>query len=318
MNKEFSYQTGEDILFFTINNNSEDAEKEIKITGYRGHSSSLTVPEWIEVNDEKLPVTVIGKKAFLGNHNLRRIVLYEKIKQLEDWAFAHCRLLTAVILCEKDCEDGAELKKLRVPELGKGVFDDCPKLKNICLGKDERNCLSALLAAASYGLNADYLLRDSELGSEAWFEKWDQTLLAFLKEDDEEGYTNLVLCGEEDIKRTVPDFISDKRKKKAGLCLLRLLNDVYLASANQESMTDYLLEHRKGSASDEAWQVLLSEFGDEIPYYQLFADIGGVTGENIEDMLLDMGENHAEAKAFLMEYRQKKFGVQDLFSAFEL
>jgi hypothetical protein len=51
----------------------------------------------------------------------------------------------------------------------------------------------------------------------------------------------------------------------------------------------------------------------------MFADMGCITAENVDDMLLDMDENHAEAKAYVMNYKQENFaGGKDAFDMFVL
>ena len=80
----------------------------------------------------------------------------------------------------------------------------------------------------------------------------------------------------------------------------------------------YLLSHTKGCPTEEAWEVLLSEFGEMVEYYKLFARLGGIHQDNIDDMLTDMGERFAEAKAFLLNYKQENFGGGDFFSQFQL
>ena len=201
---------------------------------------------------------------------------------------------------------------------GKGVFDKCNKLQDICLGYERPDDLSALLGSVIYRMPAEYLLRDKELGQAGWFEKWDQCLSVFLNEPDLDGYTDMVLCGEEDIFYKEPDFAIHKRKKKASLCLLRLMHDSNLKESLRQKFQDYLLQHTKGCTGDEAWQVLLDEYGESVSYFKLFADLGCVTKDNIEGMLSDMGQQYAESKAFLLNYKQTRLKQSDVFSMFDL
>ncbi len=281
-----------------------DVKKQITIEEYQGSSLVLHVPAGIEHNGEEVQVTTIGKKAFLGNSYLTKIVLPETVTFIENWAFAQCENLKLLVLGHA--------------AFGKGVFDGCINLENVCINMTEPNSLSALLASINYLPGAEYLLYDSHIGNEQWFLKWDSKLNEFLGEDDEEGYTNLVLCGEEDIQRSVPGYISDKKKIKSKLCLIRLLNQEKLSQNMKESFTNYILDHVKGCDHDEAWQLILEQYGNNMEHYKLLERIGAIREDNIDMMLIDMGEKYAEAKAYLINYKNKHFASTDVFASFEL
>ena len=62
----------------------------------------------------------------------------------------------------------------------------------------------------------------------------------------------------------------------------------------------------------------LKEHGYEEEYFKLFADIGGINEENFDGLLIDMGENYAEMKAFFIGYKEKQMGGKDFFDIFSL
>lgn len=320
MMKEFVYKTGDYTLYCEVEQNPE---RHVVIAMHQGNGSMLVIPAYMEADGESLPVTAIGKKALLAATDLRQVTLPFTMRLLDDWAFAQCENLLQIIVQQPEnqtpdastwMENGYDIHI----EFGKGVFDDCIHLDDICIGTGKRDTLSALLGAIPYRLQAEYLLRDNDIGSRHWFAKWDNSLSALLDEDDEEGYTNMVLCGEEDIQRSMPDYIADKRRRKSGLCLLRLLHDDRLESYYRKKYQDYIVKHCKGQKTEEAWEVILSDFGDRLEYYNILADLGCITEDNIDAMLLDMGEQHAEAKAYLIDYRHRSLGGGDIFSSFEL
>lgn len=286
------------------------------VLAYEGGGSRLFIPDAVTVGEKRYPVTAIEKKAFLSNKGLREVSLPVTVTHIGDWAFAQCENLLYFVIRGQEGSTPAGIAQ----ELcfGRGVFDSCHRMENICLGYEEKEDLSALLAAIIYRMPAEYLLKDKDLGTCAWYAKWDQCLSTFLNEPDEDGYTDLVLCGEEDIFYNEPDFAMNKRRKKAALCLLRMRYDKGITEEMKSKFCAYLLSHTKGCPTEEAWEVLLSEFGEMVEYYKLFARLGGIHQDNIDDMLTDMGERFAEAKAFLLNYKQENFSGGDFFSQFQL
>ena len=174
----------------------------------KGNGSRLVIPD----SFDDAPVTELSKKSFFACKSLRDVSLPGTVTLVDDWAFAGCENLKNFIV-----RDGG------VPTFGSRVFDKCVKTENICLGYEEPDDLSHLLGAVIHRMPAEYLLKDNDIGDDTWFEKWDRCLLTYLNEPDEDGYTDLVLCGEEDIFYNEPDYASNKRKKKSSLCMLRLL-----------------------------------------------------------------------------------------------
>lgn len=303
-NEEYRIESGSYQFLFRIE------EAGAVITGYEGLGSRMWVPDEVSLGERSYPFVKIEKKALLANKSLREISMPGSIASLEDWALAQCENMQTVIFRSRGSLERS---------FGRGVFDRCNHIQNICIGSDQVDDLSALLGAVIHKMPAQYLLRDEELGKPSWYQKWDQCLLNFLKEPDVDGYTDMVLCGEEDIFYQEPDFAVNKRKRKCALSMLRLLHPTNLEESVHNIFMDYLLEHTKGCKSEEAWQVILEEYGEQVAYYELLASIGGITKENIDAMLADMGERFAEAKAYMLSYKQSHYGdTEDAFSIFEL
>lgn len=310
MMQEKEIKEGEVIWLYIKGNNG------IIISGCRSQASHIEIPESLE----GLTVTEIGKKAFLGNKNLTEVWLPDSVREIGDWAFAHCSNLKTIVL------PGRHIR------MGKGIFKDCRALAyakvqtgSACsaagTGKAGRmephTQISRLLAATPIMLDAEYLFLPGEAGSREWLEKWDSRLLALLRKDDESGFTKLVLCGEEDLLANLPDFVAEKRRSKAELCFLRLLNPMGLAKDNEEELRSYLQTHAKGCESEAAWETVLRFHGEERPYYELLMDTGCVTADNLSAMLFDMQESHAEMKALLIRYKEK-LTESDFFDSLSL
>lgn len=214
-----------------------------------------------------------------------------------------------------DCAEQADMSALR---FGKSVFLECGSLRYLYV-RDGIESTAALLAAAVTTAGAAYLLDAEEAGSEDWLEKWDARMLTLLHTADNEGYSKQVLCGEEDYGSTdLAAYENGQRKVKVRLLLLRLLYPVGLSAERGRELEAYLREHTKGCEHEETWQVVLTEHGEDRAFYELFAELGCINDGNFEGLLLDVGEEYPELKAYLMRYKEAKLGYQDFFSGLEL
>lgn len=276
------------------------------ITGYSGRDAIIQIPEEIGGN----PVVGIGKKAFLSNKALRKITLPNNIAGIGDWAFAYCGNLEQVIV------------PYRQIEMGQGVFKECGRLVRIedSAGRREGaggEDVAWLLAAVVNQLDAFYLFDLENVGTESWLAGWDARVKTLLALKDNEGFSKMLLCGEEDYGSRENDlgyYMEQKRRGKVRLAMLRLMHDYGLQEDLRANMWDYLLAHIKGCETEETWQVVLEEHGDDRTYYEFLTSLGGVTKENFSQMMADMGERHTEMKAYLMRYHE---GLRDTGDAFE-
>lgn len=268
----------------------------------------VRIPEEVD----GLPVQEIGRKEFLSRKNLRKIIVPDCVTEVGDWAFAYCdNLHTAVF-------EGR-------PVFGRAVFLECKGLRFLYVGTTPENAdsqseaVAALLAAAVTVADAPYLLDAKEAGSAEWLQKWDARMQVILQSPDTEGYSKQVLCGEEDYGSTdLTAYISNRRKWKVRLAFLRLLYPLGLEQSMRQLLEEYLQEHTKGCESEETWQVVLQEHGDERLYYQLFTDLGCITETNFDALLADVSEEKPELRAYLMRYKGEHFGVSDFFGGLDL
>ena len=262
-------------------------------------------------------VTAIGRKAFLSNKRIQEVILPDTIRAIDDWAFAYCSRLTCMHMPGHDIA------------FGKGAFLQCEKLEQIVLEQDghpvlpgrDPECVGALLAAAVHKLDDPWLLSPGEAGSAHWIERWDMRLLKVMRTPDRDGYQNTILCGEEDIgsmENNLDYFLQQKRKSKVRLALLRLLHDKGLDAAVREELTAYLLEHTKGCAHEETWQIVKEEYGNRKAYYDLLLDIGALRADNFDAALCDMGTELAEMKAYLLREKEARFGTGGFFDSLSI
>ena len=249
-------------------------------------------------------VTSIRKKAFLGCKQLSEVFLPDSLKGIGEWAFASCDRLSEVHMSAGPCV------------FGQGVFKNDKKLKRIWIkGKSEAG--AALLAGAVSVMEAEYFLTPEQAGSPEWFLKWDQKLENVLKLADDEGYHLYVLCGEEDLHFDYDEYLEFTRRKKAGLCMLRLLWDEELSEGLRGILSDYLRGHTLGQESQAAWDAVVSEHGDDLSYYELLIKLNCITSDNLEAALLGLSDRHAEAKAFLLNHfnRGRDNQTEDFFDS---
>ncbi len=94
--------------------------------------------------------------------------------------------------------------------------------------------------------------------------------------------------------------------------------DKGLEEANRKELTGYLVSHTKGCESEETWLVLKEEHGEDMEYISLFADLECLTTDNFDDILLDLGAEHPQMKAFLMKYKEEHLEKSDFFGKLSL
>ncbi len=143
-------------------------------------------------------------------------------------------------------------------------------------------------------------------------------MLSLMAKEDAEGFSKMLLCGEEDYgskENNLDYYIGQRRRFKVRLAMLRLMNDTGLAPAVREDLLAYLRAHTKGGASEETWEVVLEEHGDEREYYRFLLDHDCINDENFSAVLEDMGERHTEMKAFLMNARGARPEMEEAFAA---
>ncbi|MBQ3898615.1 MAG: leucine-rich repeat domain-containing protein [Lachnospiraceae bacterium] len=273
-----------------------------KIEYYRGKDVSVSIPE----SFEKAPVTAIGKKAFLGAKTLTKISLPKAVISIGDYAFASC----------------SSLKELEIPcgriEYGIGVFKDCGKLERIVRknGPDTDD-LSYLLALSVTRLDAMYLLEDDTAGRPEWFERLDGALTLFLGKDDSEGFSKMLLCGEEDYvgdESNLDTYCLIKKKEKVRALFTRLLHDAGLSEANKKVFAGYMRENM----TTVVWPLLLDEHGEDKEYFDLLIDIGCIGPENVASLIESMGDRYTTMKGYLIRYKGETGEESSFFDDMEL
>ena len=301
-------QTENGHISYTINNGN------VYITDYSGKDLIVTIPKSIE----NAKVTHIKKKAFLSSRFVKEIHLPDTIECIEDYAFARCR----------------KLEKIYLPyvnmNLGQDIFIDCERLDYIfdCrINENNSEDVAFLLAKTINGLDAFFLFDLNNAGSDEWLLHLDSTIDMRMRKDDMEDFSKMILCGEEEvvcasdgtIEDSNPDtYKSNSVKEKIRIAFMRLLHSYKLNEELRGTLVDYLINHTKGAKTEETWAVLKNEHGDDQRYYELLISIDAINKANLQEILLDMGNEHTEMKSFLIRYFEDIKDDDDMFSEFEL
>lgn len=264
----------------------EKTEQGIIIVDSDSKCTEITIPEIID--GEK--IIGIGRKAFLGRKLLRSVNVDANVSTIGDWAFAYCDNLKQVII-----------QRNRI-QFGQGVFKGDDSLEVIDARSYENNVsVGNLMAAAVITMQAEYMLEPTSAGTDEWLEMWDRKLADMLNTKDEDGYHLYVLCGEEDLHFDYEEYIEYVREKKSGLCLMRLINDVGLTDDFRNRLKNYILSMCAGCECDASWKYVLKNRGDSQEYYDCMIEIGAIGSDNLETALENMGQRHAEMKAYIIK-----------------
>ena len=315
-----SFQTSQGTIEYV------ELDSTVEITGYRGRDVKVSVPDTIEDK----PVTRVRKKAFLSAKTVRTLELPYTVTAIDDFAFAFCSNLKTIYLSEKTTDIGLSIFKncdaleaiYVLTEKRRGVGGSEAEATQGTDGYDKREHDMAHLLASTIGiLDAPFLLTPDQVYDPEWLAQFDKRVMSAMEIDDMEGYSKLLLCGEEDYgsDENKPDvYKSNRIKAKVRLCMLRLLNDYDLPCKNRDYLVKYLQCHKKGEMSEETWQVVLNEHGDDREYYDFLMEIDCVNKSNLPDMLIDMKDSHAEMKAYLLKQGEASKSENSFFDDLEL
>lgn len=302
--KQYELQDG--IIYYI-----ETARRDVRpdtslcITAYVGTAEFLTIPSRI---DNK-PVIAIAKKAFWGNRCLQHIVLPDTIDSVGDWAFSACYMLRDITLPYKEIN------------FGKQIFHKSEKLHEIYISDsvmEKDKALPKLLAMAVTTLEAEYLVKPLQAGSDNWYQNLDSKILTVLNESEESALKNLVYCAEEDMGAKQEACLNALAYKKAGIAFMRLVYANKITNVIERDLTDFLLQRTKGCKDESAWEFVKENHNMGLQYCDKLFEINGINEENINEVLDDLGEDYVELKAHLLKKWQSRGQNVDIWESLEL
>lgn len=277
-----------------------DNKKNIWEIAQGKNSCSISLSEAVETRIEVpaayngLEITEIEKKAFLSKKELKEITLPETIEKIGDWAFSHAMNLHSVYI------------PLKCRSFGKKIFLGCEKLERIYVASEDE-IQAKMVAIGVRFFEEDRLLSDSNIGSDDWYEAWDKSLIKFIQKDDLEGFTELWCCGEEDYEGKDYDiecYPVERRFEKLRIIYFRLINNRRLADDTKTEIQAYIKNHSKGQDSEEAWNIIVDEYGDDLEYYRVLIEADGLNAENFNKAFDDVQEKNAQVKAYLLKWKK--------------
>lgn len=298
-------ETGSGVLGISIFD-EQNNEPHVKIEYYRGKDVGVTVPEKVDEGN----VTQIGKKAFLGAKTVTKIELPDTVDAIGDWAFASCSALKEIVI------------PARKISYGSGLFRDCDKLEKVTLKCQSDNAVKNsdipyLLALAVSKMDAAYLFDIEKAGSADWINHFDSVISQILDRDDSDGFSKMLLCGEEDYVGDESNFDTYcllKKKEKVRILLVRLLHPFDLGDSYRERFSKYL----SGNMDAAVWPLVLEEHGDEQEYFKLLIDTGCINDSNISKLIDSMGERNTQMKGYLIRHKGENSRGGDFFGGLDL
>lgn len=205
-------------------------------------------------NDKNNPYTKIGDKAFLSCKNITEVRLPDTITEIGSWAFSHMKSLTKLYIPANDIT------------LGKDVFLDCPKLREIVIYPGNDSGVYELFAAAQVKMNCRDLFLpklamriNDDINGETftntdgtttkqkysidWLSLFDEELLKFIRLPDETGFKGVLIgwFNDEGEEEQLEKYKRERQELKVELCFLRLINDGGLGEKFRDVIYDYLM-----------------------------------------------------------------------------
>ncbi|MCR5338203.1 MAG: leucine-rich repeat protein [Lachnospiraceae bacterium] len=129
------------IRFVTIKN--ADGSITIRLEDLGGFKD-ITIPDAIRIGDAVIPVTIIDRRAFMGNTTLERVILGKNVTTIKESAFEGCTNLKQIqfndglVTIEKrafyGCTSLKEIKTSKdLKSIGESAFENCTSLSKVTL-----------------------------------------------------------------------------------------------------------------------------------------------------------------------------------------
>lgn len=283
---------------------------------YIGKETEVKLPFCVEDN----PLEVIGSKAFLSCKTVERLVLPPTVEIVEDWAFAHMKNLTEIVLPAREIH------------FGKQVFLGCEGLKKVTLYSvknmeenveidvlEELPGLDSLRASMFCFFPQEALQKTDEMveeqGQRQWLCRYDEALESYLRKPDDTGFVPAFIgwFDVEDVDDQRQGYILNCQRDKVKLVFQRMTCGEMPERSLQEYFYSIILKH-----SEHVMELFLqdSEYGRDIRNYKIWQQAGGLERSEVEILLTKLPWEEPEIRAYLMEQLQCEEG--DFFTQLEL
>ena len=101
----------------------ENGNYYIQINQYIGNDKNIVIPDMIVINEENIPVKVIGNNLFQNNKSILSITIPDSVTTIGDYAFSGCSSLKTVIIG----------KNSQLAIIGSYAFYNCTSLTSITI-----------------------------------------------------------------------------------------------------------------------------------------------------------------------------------------
>ena len=311
-----------------------------------------------KMNKCHIPESIDGKtierKTVLGNQKIESIFVPYGIRNIGDWAFAHCMKLKEVWLPDT------------LEELGRDIFQDDKMLEKIylyskrkkasdksaledeyfvfeeaaglvtfavkCFEKSEYINNTLLIMQTNFETDSDNKFNDFK--KKSWLNSFDEALLEYINEPDDTGFNPFLAGGEEDYEDPENDpeyFKMNKRIKKCGFILERLKFDENIKKQNdydhskiyglyegEDDSIKHFVEYMKAN-KEEAIRFIVEKKQESYGYLKIYAGYGLIEEEEITELLETfLDDDYIESKAYLIKYKEDNFGKKDVWDMFKI
>ncbi len=260
------------------------------------------------VNDNEIP-----KKAVLGNRNVDMIIVPYGVKEIGDWAFAHCPMLKEIWLPDT------------VEKYGRDIFLDDDKLEKIVVySKQETEQLyyvnedmPELFAIAVKCFEKSETYRFSNLFDESWLKWFDSNLSDYIDEPDETGFNPFLAGGEEDYEDPENDieyYKKKQRERKCGAILKRLKSAKEPSVSYMEKYKAHINKHKS-----DAIRFILDNKQESFNYLKIYAEHDFIEEKDIPSLLESFSdESYIDSKAYIIKYKEQHFKNKNIWDDFKL
>lgn len=108
-------------IHYEIYDNEFSDGRELVVVGHDKGIHQVEIPSKIKIDNEELPVTIIGRESFVGNEDIGHVTIGGCMDRIGYSAFANCRGL-----CSIEMPDGLE-------DIAENAFSTCIKLEQVVI-----------------------------------------------------------------------------------------------------------------------------------------------------------------------------------------
>ena len=133
-----------------------NGDKHITIVGYSSSSTNVVIPSLINVNEEVIPVKVIGRRAFYNNDTIISVAIPNSVATIGFSAFYNCSSLTSIFIPNS------------VTAIGSEAFYECDSLTSIYIP----NSVTSIGSSAFYGCFNLTICCEASSEPSGWSSSW--------------------------------------------------------------------------------------------------------------------------------------------------